>query len=108
MAFAENLKQLPGVSHLAAIELLGAEGEQVGLIEHKPGQIGSLTVYNHLAQFYGSITIEAANKGLELYAEHTEDARQNPGKHPNIDRLLKILLDGKPLRVKHVFAGTAD
>lgn len=102
MAFADNLKQLPGVSHLAAIQLIDADGTEVGLIEHKPGQIGSLTVYNHLAQFHGSITDEAAREGLELYAEHTEDARQNPGKHPNIDRLLKIVLDGTALRVKQV------
>lgn len=108
MAFADNLKQLPGVSHLAAIQLLDAEGKQVALIEHKSGQIGSLTVYNHLAQFYGSINAEAANKGLDLYAEHTEDARLNPGKHPNIDRLLQVILDGNVLRVKHVFAGAGE
>ena len=108
MAFADNLKQLPGVSHLAALQLLDAEGKELALIEHKPGQIGSLTVYNHLAQFYGSITAEAAAKGLELYAEHTEDARQNPGKHPNIDRLLQIVAGGAALRVRHVFAGSAD
>ncbi|KAF7598580.1 MAG: hypothetical protein CGU28_14445 [Candidatus Dactylopiibacterium carminicum] len=105
MAFADNLKQLPGVSHLAAIDLY--DGETLAArIEHKPGQIGSLAVYNHLAQFYGAITAEAAQKGLELYAEHTEDARLNPDKHPNIDRLLQLVLDGKTLTVKHVFAGT--
>jgi hypothetical protein len=47
---------------------------------------------------------EAARKGLELYAEHTVDARQNPGKHPNIDRLLALAEGGELLRVKHVFA----
>ncbi|MBK9219918.1 MAG: DUF2322 family protein [Uliginosibacterium sp.] len=104
MAFADNLKQLPGVSHLAALQLLDAEGEQLASIEHKPGQIGSLTLYNHLAQFYGAITPDAARKGLELYAEHTEDARANPGKHPNIDRLLEIVATGKVLTVKQVFA----
>lgn len=108
MAFADNLKQLPGVSHLAALQLLDGEGQEVALIEHKPGQIGSLAVYNHLAQFYGAINAEAANKGLELYAEHTEDARQNPGKHPNIDRLLKIAGGGNVLRVRHVFATSVD
>jgi hypothetical protein len=62
-------------------------------------------VYNHLGQIYGAITAEAARKGLELYAEHADDARQNPGKHPNIDRLLALVADGKSLlRVKHVFA----
>ena len=104
MAFADNLKQLPGVSHLSALQLLDAEGEVVATIEHKPGQVGSLTLYNHLAQFYGAITPEAAAQGLALYAEHTEDARGNPGKHPNIDRLLQLVADGKTLRVKQVFA----
>jgi len=103
MSFSDNLKQLPGVSHLSAIQLLDAEGNVVATIEHKAGQIGSLTVYNHLAQFYGLINAEAAARGLELFAEHAEDARLNPGKHPNIDRLLNLPASGD-LHVKHVFA----
>ncbi|MDP2826590.1 MAG: DUF2322 family protein [Sulfuritalea sp.] len=105
MGFAENLKQLPRISHLAAIQLLDSDGTVVGTIENKSGQAGSLSVYNHLGQIYGAITAEAAKKGLELYAEHTDDARQNSGKHPNIDRLLDLATDGKRLlRVKHIFA----
>ena len=105
MAFAENLKQLPKISHLAAIELLDAEGAVVALIENKPGQAGSLAVYNHLGQIYGAITVEAAKKGLELYAEHTEDARQHPGKHPNIDRFVTLATEGTGmLRIRHKFA----
>lgn len=104
MSFAENLKKLPGISHLAAIQLLNPEGEEVALIENKPGSAGSVAVYNHLAQTYGSITLDAAKKGLEIYAEHTEDARLNPGKHPNIDRLLQIEAGAPALRAKHVFA----
>lgn len=101
--FADNLKQLPGVSHLAALELI--DGDAVAArIENKPGQTGSLSVYNHLAQLYGAITPEAARKGLELYAEHSADARANPGKHPNIDRLLKLLEEPRTLRVKQIFA----
>jgi len=109
MAFADNLKQLPRVSHLAAIQLLDRDGNVAATIENKTGQTGSLSVYNHLGQIYGAITAEAAKKGLELYAEHTDDARQNPGKHPNIDRLLELAADGKQLlRVKHVFATGID
>ncbi len=104
MSFAENLKKLPGISHLAAINLLDAEGTVVASIENKAGSQGSLTVYNHLAQTYGSINAEAARKGLELFAEHTEDERQNPGKHPNIARLLAIEAGQPVLRVKHLFA----
>ena len=109
MGFAENLKQLPRVSHLAAIQLLDRDGVVVGTIENKPGQAGSLSVYNHLGQIYGAITAEAARKGLDLYAEHTADARQNPGKHPNIDRLIALAAEERGLlRVKHVFATAVE
>jgi hypothetical protein len=104
MAFADNLKLLPGVSHLAAIELIDGEGNTVAAIENKAGQTGSLAVYNHLGQTFGAITAEAAKKGIELYAEHGEDARANPGKHPNIDRLIALAAGGTSLRVKHRFA----
>ena len=102
--FADNLKKLPGTSHLAAINLLDADGSVVAVIENKAGSQGSLAVYNHLAQTYGAITPDAARKGMEIYAEHTEDARQHPGKHPNIDRLIAVADEKKTLRVKHVFA----
>ncbi|WP_153109317.1 DUF2322 family protein [Propionivibrio limicola] len=102
--FVDNLKKMPGISHLAAINLLDTEGNVVATIENKAGSQGSLAVFNHLAQTYGAITPDAARKGLELYAEHTEDARANPGKHPNIDRLFKLVEENRTLRIKHVFA----
>ena len=104
MSFAENLKKLPGITHLAALNLLDADGNVMAAIENKAGSQGSLAVYNHLAQTYGSINAEAARKGLEIFAEHTEDERANPGKHPNIARLLAIESGAPALRVKHVFA----
>ena len=104
MTFAETLKQLPKVSHLAGLNLLDADGAVVATIENKAGQAGSLAVYNHLAQIHGAISPEAARKGLELYGEHTEDARQHPGKHPNIDRLIGLIERGETLKVKQVFA----
>jgi hypothetical protein len=89
MNFAQRLQQLPSVSHLAALELLDAQGQVVATIEHKPGQIGSLTVYAALAAEHGgAITPAAARLGLAWYAEHTADAQAHPGKHPNIDRLI--------------------
>lgn len=104
MAFADNLKQLPKVSHLAALNLLDGEGAVVATIENIPGQAGSLAVYNHLAQLYGAITFDAAKKGLELYAEHAVDAQAHPGKHPNIDRLVTLVTEGGQLRVKQIFS----
>ena len=64
MPFADNLKQLPKISHLAALNLIDADDSIVGTIENKAGQAGSLAVYNHLAQLYGAIGPEAARKGL--------------------------------------------
>ncbi|AOF82931.1 hypothetical protein BSY238_918 [Methyloversatilis sp. RAC08] len=104
MSFAETLKTLPGVSHLAALQLIDAAGEVIATIENKPGQAGSLAVYNHLAQLHGAITPDASKQGLDLYGEHTLDARANPGKHPNIDRLIALVENGQTLRVKQVFA----
>ncbi len=106
MAFADTLKTLPGVSHLAALQLIDADsGEVVATIENKPGQTGSLAVYHHLSGAFGAITREAAERGLELYGEHTADARANPGKHPNVDRLIALVASGKTLRVRAVPAG---
>ena len=104
MTFADKLKTLPRVSHLAALNLIDADDAVVATIENKPGQTGSLAVYNHLAQLYGAISPEAAKKGMELYAEHTEDARAHPGKHPNIDRLIGLIERAETLRVKQIFA----
>lgn len=89
MNFAERLKTLPATTHLAALQLLDAQGQVLATIENRPGQTGSLSVYAALAsQHGGAITPAAAALGLEWYAEHTADARANPGKHPNIDRLM--------------------
>ena len=94
MAFADNLKELPAIAHLRGLILRNAQGEAVATLENKPGQAGSVAVYHALAQRFGRITPEAAREGLTLYAEHTEDARLNPGKHPNIDRLLALPTGG--------------
>ena len=108
MAFADTLATLPRIAHLAALQLIDAvSGNVVATIENKPGQAGSLVVYNHLAEKFGGITREAAAHGLELYGEHTADARANPGKHPNIDRLIALEASGKTLRVKAIPAAAA-
>ena len=100
MAFADNLKQLPSIGQLSALELYNANGELVATIENKPGKAGSLTVYAALAAQHGSINAAAAEQGLALFAEHTEDARAHPGKHPNIDRLLEVLASGQGYAVR--------
>ena len=105
MNFADHLKQLPSTSHLAALQLLGADGQTLATIENKPGQTGSLVVYAALAALYGgSITPAAAALGLEWYAEHVDDARSFPGKHPNIDRLLAWAQGSESFAVRTVAA----
>lgn len=89
MNFADTLKTLPATTHLAALQLLDAQGQVLATIENQPGQAGSLAVYAALAAMHGgAITPDAAAQGLAWYAEHTADARAHPGKHPNIDRLM--------------------
>jgi hypothetical protein len=104
MAFADNLKQLPSAAHLQALELIDAAGQSVARIENKPGQAGSLQLYAALATRHGSIDVAAAREGVELYAEHTADARLHPGKHPNIDRLLQVIETQQGFTVKLIEA----
>lgn len=98
--FSEILAGLEPADHLQKIELIDSLGNLAGLIENKPGSQGSLKVYHHLWKKYGSIDLDAANEGLALYAEHTADAKANPGKHPNIDRLFNVIDTKQALSVK--------
>ncbi|MFM2111873.1 MAG: hypothetical protein RLZZ271_533, partial [Pseudomonadota bacterium] len=50
----------------------------------------------------GLLSKQAIEEGLEMFAEHTEDARAYPGKHANIDRLLRLLDSGEILRMRLV------
>ncbi len=100
MAFSDNLKQLPSVAHLSALQLIDSAGHVAATIENKPGQAGSLAVYAALAERHGAINAVAAAEGLALYAEHTVDAQANPGKHPNIDRLIDAQKTGTTYSVK--------
>lgn len=91
MAFADNLKQLPGVENIEKLDLFDRAGILVATLENKPGKAGSLAVYNHLILRHGGIDADSAAEGLTLFAEHTEDAKKNPGRHPNIDRLHEVI-----------------
>lgn len=97
--FSDFLAELETTDLIQKIELMNPAGEVVGLIENKPGSQGSVRVFNHLFKKWGSITKDAAKDGLKIYAEHTADAEENPGKHPNIDRLLNVIETGEVLTV---------
>ncbi len=98
MSFAENLSALPE-SIGVRLRLHDAQGVECGVIENAPGTAGSFKLYAYLAQQHGGITPAAATAGVALYAEHAEDARQHPGKHPNIDRLFACIATQHPLNV---------
>ena len=90
MDFKTILATLPSIDHLSGLTVLD-NGTMVHHIPAVAGKLGSLWVYNALAQeFNGKLDRTSAQKGLQLFAEHTQDARENTGKHPNIDLLFKV------------------
>ncbi len=95
--FSEILATLDNADHIRHIALFNSDGSAAGVIENKQGSQGSIKVYHHLLQKWDSINVEAAREGLEIYAEHTADAQNNPGKHPNIDRLFNVVANCNPL-----------
>ena len=103
--FKDNLAQLPGIDAIARIDLVDGKGAVVASIENKPGKQGSLAVYNYLQQTFGTLDAEAAEHGLVVFAEHTADARNRPGAHPNVDILLAIAAGADALRIDVVAAG---
>lgn len=102
MTFADQLKLLPPVDHLSALELLDAQGVVVATIENRPGKAGSLAVYAALAARHGRIDVAAAQEGLRLFAEHTAAAQSHPGSHPNIDRLFEVVASGQGYEVRTI------
>lgn len=98
-SFAENLQKMPSIEGLARIELRDQTGEVVATIENQPGKQGSLRLYQYLQLTFGELDAHAAAHGVEVFAEHTEDAKNRPGAHPNIDRLLDIVDGASPLTI---------
>lgn len=93
MDFKTILDSLPAIDHLQGLDVV-CDGNVIHHIPAIQGKLGSLRVYHALAQqFNGKLDRTCAEKGLQLFAEHTEDAKQNPGKHPNIDLLLRVIAE---------------
>lgn len=94
MNFQDHLAAMPDISHLSGLDVRDPQGAVVHHIPAAPGKLGSLKLYHALAQkFNGSLHAEAARQGLEWFAEHVADAQAYPGKHPNIDLLLRVQAD---------------
>ena len=100
VSFKDNLRRLPPIDGVRRIDLVDAQGAVVASIENQPGKQGSLAVYQYLKQRFGALDSRAAEHGLVEFAEHTADARDRPGAHPNVDRLLAIAAGGAPLGIE--------
>ena len=98
--FNDTLATFENINNINEIKLFNANGYEIGNILNIPGSQGSIKLYNHLFLIFGELNTNAAIKGLGLYCEHVEDAKNNPGKHPNIDRLLDIVKTKETLRIE--------
>lgn len=91
MSFKEILETLPTIDHLTGLNVMDDE-TIIHNISAIPGKLGSLRLYNALAEkFNGKLDRTSAQQGIEWFAEHVEDAKANPDKHPNIDLLFKVI-----------------
>lgn len=100
--FKDNIALLPSIDAVERIDIVDEKGAVVASIENMPGKQGSVAVYHYLRQAFGKLDADAARHGLAVFAEHTADARNRPGAHPNVDRLLEIVAAGKALGIEVV------
>lgn len=92
MQFKDYLATFPSIEHLSELQVLNEKGEVIHQIPAIEGKLGSLKLYNALAtKFNNQLNTESAQQGIIWFAEHVEDAIQNPGKHPNIDLLFNVI-----------------
>lgn len=104
MNFKDYLATFPDIGHLTGLDVCDEQGTVVHHIPAMEGKLGSLKLYNALAEkFNGQLNATAAAQGLEWFAEHVADARENVGKHPNVDLLIRVQDDDlnwilKPLK----------
>lgn len=91
MSFKEILETLPTIDHLTGLNVMDGE-TIIRNIPAIPGKLGSLRLYNALAEkFNRKLNRTSAQQGVEWFVEHVKDAKANPGKHPNIDLLFKVI-----------------
>ena len=102
--FKDNLQKLPAIDGVQRLDLVDEKGTVVASIENRPGKKGSLAVYQYLKLVFGTLDAKAAEHGLAVFGEHTADARNRPGAHPNIDRLFAIAVGSTQLCIELIAA----
>ncbi|AUI66916.1 MULTISPECIES: DUF2322 family protein [Glaesserella] len=92
MQFKDYLATFPSIDHLSGLDVLNVQGEVVHHIPAVEGKLGSLKLYYALATLFNQqLNAVSAEQGITWFAEHVDDAKQNVGKHPNIDLLLNVI-----------------
>ena len=71
---------LPNIEHIKKINLYDQNDNLVDAIENIQGTQGSLKVYFYLYKNFKEINLSAAQKGLELFSEHTAEAKKKSRK----------------------------
>ena len=105
MNFNDYLASFPTVDHLRGLNDLDESGAVIHHIPAVAGKLGSLKLYNALAErFDGQLHAQAAEQGLLWFAEHVADAEAHSGKHPNVDLLLLIQAEQKNYRLQAIAA----
>ena len=105
MNFNDYLASFPSVDHLSGLNVLDESGAVIHHIPAVAGKLGSLKLYNALAErFDGLLHAQAAEQGLMWFAEHVADAEAHSGKHPNVDLLLLVQTEQKQYRLQPVAA----
>ena len=103
MNFNDYLASFPAVDHLSGLNVLDESGLVIHHIPAVAGKLGSLKLYNALAERFESLlNAEAAAQGLTWFAEHVADAKAHSGKHPNVDLLLLVQAEQKQYRLQAV------
>ena len=101
--FKDYLATFPSIEHLSGLNVKNSSGDIIHYIPAIEGKLGSLKLYYALFEsFDGELTSSSAHQGLIWFAEHVEDALQNPNKHPNIDLLLKVKEESLELNLEPI------
>ena len=80
------------------VELSADNGEVIHGFSNARDTQKSLQIFAYITDNQSMLTPEGAKNGLEIYGEELrEDARENPGKHANIDFLERVALQGVSL-----------
>jgi len=100
--FKAVLQSLEDTSSIRCIELFDADKRKVAEISNQEGSKGSVKIYHHLMKKFPVLDQAAAAYGLELFSEYVIEARNHPGKHQNIDRLIEIEHNNKVLYIRAI------